>query len=100
MRQFEKFGLQLQYDTNSLLDQKYDDAIIGIDYTSTKFVYDINRLQKILKQNNKVDDNEISNIMDKQFFMRENKPVYLEKIDKNDVNGYLKIISLLKRTKQ
>ena len=84
----------MQYDTTTLLPEQYDSAIIGVDISSAKFVYDVDLLQKIIENNKKVDD--VVLYMDKNFFSSENKPIFYCKLNQNDAKQNLKLISFIR----
>ena len=97
MRSIYQYAKQMQCDTDSLLPQQYDQAIIGFDLNTAKFVYDVDRLQEILTKDEKVDD--ALNYMDKNFFSLENKPVYFCKLNKNEAKQSLKVIAWFKNNR-
>lgn len=97
MRQLELFANEMQYDADCLLNQKYDNALIGVDFNTNKFVYDIEILEQIVKQDHNTDD--VSVIMDKEFFTRQNQPIFFQKFQADEAKDYLKIIHLLREAK-
>lgn len=98
MRQLEIFANEMQYDANSLLSQNYDDALIGVDFNTNKFVYDVEALEDIVKREHQVEDASV--IMDKELFSRDNQPIFFQKFNANEAKDYLNIINLLRRTQQ
>lgn len=97
MREIQKYAIQMQYDINSLLEQQYDEAIIGVDLDSAKFIYCVDTLQKIIKKDDNIKD--VVTYMDKEFYSKENKPIFCYRMNINDVKNNLKIIEFIKNNR-
>ena len=76
-----------EINKDSLLDQKFDDAIVGINEQTFCFAYDSKKIYDILKNEN-MNDDEILEYMDNNFYKKDLKTTFISFYNKENVDNF------------